>query len=423
MHLLLGQIYDCETAYDLEDLFVGELIVPTDVLLPDYLQQAVAYIYAKYPVLSAHFLRTSEGWCMEWGDVDRNKVETAVHVIQAESNRAMLAQIHHWTRVVQDAGLRSQPLLRYGLFESMESGEQRLLILFHHLVCDGISSRILWRDLSRAYQAAERGTPLVAQPCDSYLRLALELERRHRQLTTPAPPPVQPPGLMDRLCREHHGQVRHDSVLSWTVVLEPDALYELHQQAKAWRVSLADLLLGHWTCALSRLQSSGTVGLMMWMSPHFVGEWDTPVAELVGSVAFPMPVTFELFRSTLHEHVLRATRDLQEALDGAQEYAARYFSGVPESERPDLPALGFNFVNSPRPRPQLLGYRLAPERLDIRRAPEQLAELSLGFEAELYEDRLKITVQAVRQLERQLALRAWVQVLFEGLRTLDLTPC
>ena len=423
MRLRLGQVYDSLHACDLEHLFVGELIIPDEQLVPEFLRTAVTYLFDKHPVLSAKFHHCSDGWQMLLGDCDHDSVTAALSIVAFESEATGLAQIHRLIRTVQAQGLQARPLLRYVLFESTATGEQRLLILFHHLICDGISSRILWRDLSHAYLAAAQGEPQRAKRCDSYQHLALELEQRHLHCAVQVTQEFAPKGLLDKLCQEHCGQTLRSQLVTHTALLEPEALIELSRQARHWQVTVGDLLLGHWICALSRLQPAGSVGLMMWVSPHFVGQWDTCVTDLVGSVSFPIPVQFDLCRCTLREHVQKAAAELGVALDSAQAYAVRYFSGAPGAAHATLPAVGFNFVNSQRPSRRLLGYRLAPEALDIPRAPEQLAELALSFEAEVYEQSMKLTVHAVPGLERQLAIHAWTQALFEGLRTVEHAAC
>jgi len=56
--------------------------------------------------------------------------------------------------------LEQGPLLRAALV-SMADGTQRLLLVVHHLVVDGVSWRILLEDLQQAYGAA----PLPAKTC------------------------------------------------------------------------------------------------------------------------------------------------------------------------------------------------------------------------------------------------------------------
>lgn len=52
--------------------------------------------------------------------------------------------------------LRHGPLLR-ALLAALPDGSQRLLLVVHHLVVDGVSWRILLEDLQQAYQALATG--------------------------------------------------------------------------------------------------------------------------------------------------------------------------------------------------------------------------------------------------------------------------
>ncbi|MEN1479937.1 condensation domain-containing protein, partial [Pseudomonas aeruginosa] len=53
--------------------------------------------------------------------------------------------------------LRHGPLLR-ALLAALPDGSQRLLLVVHHLVVDGVSWRILLEDLQQAYQAISART-------------------------------------------------------------------------------------------------------------------------------------------------------------------------------------------------------------------------------------------------------------------------
>ncbi|MFH7572638.1 condensation domain-containing protein, partial [Pseudomonas syringae group genomosp. 7] len=44
---------------------------------------------------------------------------------------------------------------------NLPQGEQRLLMVMHHLVVDGVAWRVLLEDLQQAYDAIAAGQPLV----------------------------------------------------------------------------------------------------------------------------------------------------------------------------------------------------------------------------------------------------------------------
>ncbi|MEB3219801.1 MAG: amino acid adenylation domain-containing protein [Nostocales cyanobacterium 94392] len=60
--------------------------------------------------------------------------------------------------------LNNSPLLRVALFDLGTGKSQRLLIIIHHLVIDGISWRVLLEDLQTAYQQLSQGEAIVLPP-------------------------------------------------------------------------------------------------------------------------------------------------------------------------------------------------------------------------------------------------------------------
>lgn len=78
---------------------------------------------------------------------------------QAGTREALLRE----TDIIQ-AGidLETGPLMKLGLFH-LDDGD-RLLIVIHHLVVDGVSWRILFEDIENLYQQYRRGKPLTLPP-------------------------------------------------------------------------------------------------------------------------------------------------------------------------------------------------------------------------------------------------------------------
>ncbi len=59
--------------------------------------------------------------------------------------------------------LKNGPLLR-AVLVNLPQGEQRLLLVIHHLAVDGVSWRVLLEDLQQAYVALAAGQPLTLAP-------------------------------------------------------------------------------------------------------------------------------------------------------------------------------------------------------------------------------------------------------------------
>lgn len=420
MRLLLGQLYDQRAALHLEQRYVGEVLIPQEHLCAHHLREAVRFVVRKYPALRGCFTRSEGEWRMDFVAVDAFPVDQALHVVAAAPGVLPGAQVQASVESLLTTSTLVPPLLRYILHDADQAEDQRLVLIFHHLVCDGISSRILWRDLSRAYRASVQGCPLDDEACDSYPVFAQELAQCYRALPAEVPPAFGDParvGGLDLAAGEQAGKTLEHTLVRHCLQLEPVAVDELRRCAAEWQVSLSDYLLGCWLQALSQAQAHGSVALMMWVSPHFVGQWQTPVTQLVGSVSFPLPVRLTLQAGRgLRETVRSARAEIEQAMAQAQAFAIRYFSGVAGAPLPDLPAIGFNFISAHKPGASLIGYRPAPEQLHIARDPRQVADLPLSFEAELYERRLRLTVLVAPEIARALPIEALVDRLFEGMR-------
>jgi non-ribosomal peptide synthase protein (TIGR01720 family) len=98
-------------------------------------------------------------------DSNRKSAESAENAESAESRGEVepleadaAAQLLHHAQLLQaDFDLSVPPLMRVALFEAGQPYRQRLLIIIHHLVTDGVSWRILLEDLQAAYEQLERG--------------------------------------------------------------------------------------------------------------------------------------------------------------------------------------------------------------------------------------------------------------------------
>ncbi|WP_342622286.1 condensation domain-containing protein [Pseudomonas alkylphenolica] len=427
MRLLMGQLYDFHTTQCLGKLYVGEILIPQEHLDAFHLRQAVRFIVNKYPALRTCFTQVEGEWRMHFLQPNEFDINDALQVFAPRSGSSTDVDIQVFIDEVLASSSMTPPLLRYALFDANHADAQRLVVMFHHLVCDGISSRILWRDLSRAYRASVQGCPLSTEVCTSYPEFAEELAGRYReQVIREALPSAGQctSGVLDRVTLEQVGKATLCTLTQYRLQLESDALESLRRCAAAWQVGLSDCLLGCWLQALSLAQPQGTVNLMMWVSPHFVGEWSTPVAELVGSVSFPIPASFSLDAACSQQSAASlAALQVQRAMGSAQDFAIRHFSGVAGAPRPCLPGIGFNFISSPRPDGRLIGYRLAPEQARIDRDPGQMVDLPLSFEAEIYAQTLRISVLAAPEVERQLPVGALVEQLFERVQSMAAASC
>ncbi|AZE93126.1 Siderophore biosynthesis non-ribosomal peptide synthetase [Pseudomonas orientalis] len=426
MRLILGQLYDISTTLEIEKHCVGDVLVPTSRLDADALSGAVNYLLHKFPTLRASFISKNDELIMRFCDPCDLLIDRLFQVRPAARRPLELRDqlVNYIDEVRASMSLDQPPLLRYCLFDAECASEQRLVIIFNHLVCDGISSRIIWRELSRAYKSLLAGKTLEAEPCATYQFFAQELLDRHRQLA--GEPSVGIPyepgsGLLDKLTYGLACTCTVAEVVRKESRICGADLSAVRAHAAEAGVGLSDFLLACWVQSLAKVQSTGDVTLLMWVSPHFVGDWATPVTDLVGSVSFPLPVTFSLDRRRSFIKTLQSVdEELQRGLSNAEDFAVRYFAGEKQLAPTVLPGIGFNFVSDQRPGASLIGYELAPEDIHIERLSQEPFELALGLDIELYGQQMHVSLSATPRVAAQLPM----DQLIEDLLTLfEKTAC
>ncbi|WP_431357564.1 amino acid adenylation domain-containing protein, partial [Pseudomonas putida] len=128
------------------------LLQPSEILHSETLGAALSALVEHHDALRLSFDQSESGW----------------HAAFKEAPQALL-----WTRSVTDASqlslvteqaqrslnLEQGPLLRAVLIDLADGG-QRLLLVIHHLVVDGVSWRVLLADLQQVYLALRDGQPL-----------------------------------------------------------------------------------------------------------------------------------------------------------------------------------------------------------------------------------------------------------------------
>jgi amino acid adenylation domain-containing protein/non-ribosomal peptide synthase protein (TIGR01720 family) len=123
---------------------------------PAWLQRAVRHLLDHHDALRLRFERRGSGW----HQVNASPIETTPFVCldlselpAAEQALAMKAKAEE---LQASFNLSTGPLVRTALFDLGPREPNRLLIIIHHLVVDGVSWRILLEDLHTAYQQLDR---------------------------------------------------------------------------------------------------------------------------------------------------------------------------------------------------------------------------------------------------------------------------
>jgi non-ribosomal peptide synthase protein (TIGR01720 family) len=170
--------------------------------------------------------------------------------------------------IQQSLDIENGPVMRVVLFECGQSRSQRLLIVIHHLVVDGVSWRILLEDLERIYgQLAKGETPTLLPKTHSYQQWAKALNEY-----APSEELAKELPYWEKL-EEHikplptdfnKGPACGSAVSTIAVSLTEQETSDLLQQApKAYRTQINDLLLTALVLAIGDWKGSYDLSLSL----------------------------------------------------------------------------------------------------------------------------------------------------------------
>ncbi|ROL65830.1 non-ribosomal peptide synthetase [Pseudomonas chlororaphis] len=237
------------------------LLTPRETLQAPPLQAALKHLLQHHDALRLQYQGTANGWRQWQGAAEPGEL----WLRRAESPEALSALCE---AAQQSLDLQQGPLLR-ALLVQMADGSQRLLLVIHHLVVDGVSWRVLLEDLQQLYrQLSKGGTPGLPAKTWSYQAWAEQLQAHVPQVLAQLPYwRAQQQGALDLPCDNPQGsqENRHGQTLHWR--LDATRTRQLLQQAPAaYRTQVNDLLL----TALARVicRWSGHPGALIELEGH-----------------------------------------------------------------------------------------------------------------------------------------------------------
>jgi amino acid adenylation domain-containing protein/non-ribosomal peptide synthase protein (TIGR01720 family) len=131
------------------------LLRPLQNLEPRALGEALVALFAHHDALRLQFQRVEDHWCARHGQGTAALLDCrTLSGSEPEAISAVCAEAQRGFDLGQSA-------LFKGVLMQLADGEQRLLLVAHHLVVDGVSWRILFEDLAQLYTQALAGSPLA----------------------------------------------------------------------------------------------------------------------------------------------------------------------------------------------------------------------------------------------------------------------
>ncbi len=122
---------------------------------PSLLEQALQQVIEHHDALRLRFTQEGKSWQAEYA-VSDDLCGGTPRLLQVKSVNGLAEPSAELESIQRSLDLQHGPLLRGVLFNA-ENGDQRLLLVIHHLVVDGVSWRILADDLQSAYRQLQAG--------------------------------------------------------------------------------------------------------------------------------------------------------------------------------------------------------------------------------------------------------------------------
>ncbi|WP_242198389.1 MULTISPECIES: non-ribosomal peptide synthase/polyketide synthase [unclassified Pseudomonas] len=231
------------------------LLTPREALEPAQLDAALTQLINHHDALRLRFTRQADGW-------QQAHAAPAAESVLWQSSVGTEAELAALCDEAQRSlNLEQGPMLRAALV-TLADGAQRLLLVVHHLVVDGVSWRVLLEDLQQAYRQ-------VALPAktSSYQQWAQQLQAHAYTLDEQLPFWLAQSSDAELPCDNPQGGLHNRLGATLETRLDADHTRQLLQDAPAaYRTQVNDLLL----TALARVISrwSGQAAALIQLEGH-----------------------------------------------------------------------------------------------------------------------------------------------------------
>ncbi|WP_415835650.1 amino acid adenylation domain-containing protein, partial [Corallococcus soli] len=283
-------------------------------LEPSVLEKALALVVAHHDALRLRVRKHEGSWQQENASPD----EVPLLLIQvdlsstpaSEQSKALEAEA---SRLQASFVLAQAPLLRAALFH-LGDGQQRLLLVAHHLVIDGVSWRVLLEDLESTYHQIQQRIPVtLPAKTSSFQSWARHLQDHARSESLLAEAPRwldEARAQVAPLPTDSSGPNTYASERSVFIALDAEETQLLLQEVpSAWRAQINDVLLTALARALSEWTDQPRV--LVHLEGHGREELfdDVDVSRTIGWFTSFTPVLLPVSASGSVGDGLRSVRD------------------------------------------------------------------------------------------------------------------
>ncbi|MBN8468382.1 non-ribosomal peptide synthase/polyketide synthase [Corallococcus exiguus] len=399
-------------------------------LHPAHVEEALRWLVVHHDALRLSFMRGDAGTWEQRNVLPDEAPVALVRVdlsaLPAEDQARALEE--EAARLQASFSLEQPPLLRAALFD-FGARPQRLLLVVHHLVVDGVSWRILLEDFESAYAQAREGAaivlPLKSTSFQSWARRLHDHAASERLAAETGPwrEPMRQP--MAPLPADGSGPNTHDSERSLSVSLDEEETRLLLQEVPGgWRAHINDVLLTALSQALS--QWTGQPRAYVHLEGHGREDLfsDVDLSRTVGWFTSLVPLLVELPRHGSTGDALRAVRDTRRRLPhqglgfGLLKWMAPGPVAAPACEWP-VPQVAFNYlgqIDASVASSRL--FTLATEAIGPRFAPAGTRLHALELNGSVLGGRLRLAFSYSARLHQETTVQALASRFLAALRLL-----
>jgi non-ribosomal peptide synthase protein (TIGR01720 family) len=367
-----------------------------EILTPALVAQALHYIVRHHDALRLRFRRTERGWRQAHAQGDDEVAFEHIDLSGLDGAARLAALTGHADRLQASLDLRAGPLLRAALFDLGPQG-QRLLLILHHLVVDGVSWRILLEDLNAVLVALQRGGPVqLAAKTTSFRRWAEQLlahagsAAARRELAYWQQMPWSEAG---RLPLDHHDGANNANsvrtVSTWLNAADTQAL--LQEVPSVYHTHINDALLTALVEAFA--DWTGRRTLLVDLEGHgreeLFAEADT--SRTVGWFTSLFPVLLDVGTASDPGRALKAVKEQLRAVPnrGVGYGILRYLACDQAVPTPD-PEISFNYLGQLDGASGDLAFRFAEEDPGAMQSASNLRPHLIDISASVQQGRLQV---------------------------------
>ncbi|CAA9588152.1 Polyketide synthase modules and related proteins [uncultured Synechococcales cyanobacterium] len=403
------------------------LLEPQELLDPHVLQQAVQYLLQHHDALRSRFQPAEQGWQQMIHALDSEIPVEAVDLTAlplAEQWQALEAKA---TQLQGSLDLTTGPLLRVGLFQLNRDGAavQRLLIVIHHLVVDGVSWRILLEDLQTAYQHLIQGQAVQlpakttsvqqwSQYLQEYVHSDAAQQGLHWQEGLRNPPDTLPVDTTAQF-------ITTASLQTIELALSPaETKALLHELPQTARAQVQEILLTALVQTLTQWASRSSICLDL--EGH--GREDlfetVDLSRTVGWFTSLFPVQLNLTPGLTPAAALQSIRtQLRQIPQGGIGYGLwRYLSADPSAQNYPTSPVRFNYLGQADASFTPSSFRWATEPCGPSRSDRHCTPYLLDISGLVQAERLQLTWTYSDRLYQKTTIQHLVQQFEQNLRSL-----